>query len=108
MNLPMSFNGPACTRREIREGVPLSYVSEKLRHSIEDVHFIAQAAPEIRGRLTQVMYSQLKAFLALHNMLGAANDMTLPERLLSSSSKDLRKWVDAVVRHGSLLGVEQD
>ncbi|SOE56137.1 hypothetical protein SAMN05446635_1015 [Burkholderia sp. OK233] len=105
MNLPLSPNGAAYTTRETRDGVPLSYISEKLAYAIEDTHAAAQAHPEMRLRLSHVMYSQTLAFLALHNMLGAADDSGLPERLLDLDRRELRKWINAVVTYGDLLGV---
>jgi hypothetical protein len=38
VSLNLSSRGPAYTAREIRQGVPLSYVSEKLSHAIIDTH----------------------------------------------------------------------
>lgn len=104
MNLPLSSNGAAYTTRETRNGVPLAYISEKLAYAIEDTHAAGQAHPEMRLRLAHVMYSQTLAFLALHNMLGAANDSGLPERLLDLEREELRKWINAVVSYGDLLG----
>lgn len=101
----MSSNGPAYTTLEIREGVPLSYVSEKLMHAIEDTHAVGQAYPEARKRLAHVMYSQTKAFLALHNLLGAANAPGLPERLLEMNRQELGRWIAAVITNGDLLGM---
>lgn len=104
----MSSNGAAYTTQEVRQGVPLSYVSEKLVHAIEDTHAVGQAFPEARKRLAHVMYSQSKAFLALHNLLGAANAPGLPERLLEMDRRELDKWIAAVITHGDLLGIAEE
>ena len=104
MSLNLSSRGPACTAREIRQGVPLSYVSEKLSHAIIDTHAAGVAHPEARKRLAHVMYSQTKAFLALHNALDAADAPGLPELLLEMDGHELHSWIATVVTHGDLLG----
>jgi hypothetical protein len=104
VSLNLSSNGPAYVSREIRQGVPLSYVSEKLSHAIIDTHAAGVAHPEARKRLAHVMYSQTKAFLALHNVLGAADAPGLPELLLGMERHELNNWIAAVVKHGDLLG----
>ena len=104
MNLKPSSSGPAYTAREIRQGVPLSYVSEKLSHAIIDTHAAGVAHPEARKRLAHVMYSQTKAFLALHNVLAVADAPGLPEQLLEMERHELHSWIAAVVTHGDLFG----
>src|SRR5580704_904834 len=104
VSLNLSSRGPAYTAREIRQGVPLSYVSEKLSHAIEDTHAAGRAHPEARKRLAHVMYSQTKAFLALHNLLGVADAAGLPEQLLEMDRRELDRWIAAVVTHGDLFG----
>jgi hypothetical protein len=44
----LSSKSLAYTAREIRQGVPLSYVSEKLSHAIIDTHAADVAHPESR------------------------------------------------------------
>jgi hypothetical protein len=104
MGLKASANGTAFTTREARHGVPLGYVSEKLCHAIVDTHAAGQAHPEARKRLAHAMYSQTKAFLALHNLLSAADAAGLTERLLEMDQRELDGWISAVVTHGDLLG----
>jgi hypothetical protein len=50
------------------------------------------------------MYSQTKAFLALHNVLAAADTPGLPELLLEMDRHELHSWIATVVTHGDLLG----
>jgi hypothetical protein len=88
VSLNLSSNGPAFTACETRQGVPLGYVSEKLAHAI----------------MAHVMYSQTKAFLALHNVLAVADAPGLPEQLLGMERHELHSWIAAVVTHGDLLG----
>ncbi|HEV3425206.1 MAG TPA: hypothetical protein VG105_15790 [Paraburkholderia sp.] len=102
--MKMSSTGPAYTTREVRYGVPLSYISEKLSQAIEDTHAAGRAHPEARKRLAHVMYSQTKAFLALHNLLGVADAAGLPEQLLEMDRRELDRWIAAVVTHGDLFG----
>ena len=104
MSLNLSSNGPAFTACETRQGVPLGYVSEKLSHAIIDTHAAGVAHPEARKRLAHVMYSQTKAFLALHNVLAVADAPGLPEQLLEMERHELHRWIAAVVTHGDLLG----
>ncbi|SRR5258706_4441949 len=103
--LPISSNGPAYTAREVRQGIPLDYLSEKLAHAIHETHSLARRFPQMLTELVPVMRYRIKTFLALHNMLGAANDMRLPERLLTSSRENLDNWITVVVRQGDVLGI---
>ena len=104
VSLNLSSKGPAYTALEIRQGVPLSYISEKLSHAIIDTHAAGVAHPESRKRLAHVMYSQTKAFLALHNVLAAADAPGLPELLLEMDRHELHSWIATVITHGDLLG----
>lgn len=36
--IPLDANGPAYQHREVREGPPLEYVSQKLRSCLESLH----------------------------------------------------------------------
>jgi hypothetical protein len=103
----MSSTDRAYTTLEVRRGVPLSYISEKLSHAIKDTHEAGQIHPEACKRLAHVMYSQTKAFLALHNLLAAAYSPGLPEHLLEVTRHELDRWLAAVVTHGDLWGADQ-
>jgi hypothetical protein len=106
-DLPLNANGPAYTLRQDRHGVPLSYVSEKLGRAIEELHRYAQHHQGERDEIRAAMYYLLVAHLGLHNMLGAANDHTLADRLLNSSSRDLQAWLRLVDRDGDVRGLAE-
>jgi hypothetical protein len=103
----MSSTDRADTTFEVRRGVPLSYISEKLSHAIKDTREAGQIHPEACKRLAHVMYSQTKAFLALHNLLAAAYSPGLPEHLLEVTRHELDRWLAAVATHGDLWGADQ-
>lgn len=105
--LPLNANGPAYTSRQDRHGVPLSYIGEKLGRAIEDLHLHAQHCHGERDELRGAMYHLLVAYLALHNMLGKANDHTLTDRLLDGSSHTLQTWLRLVDREGDVRGLAE-
>jgi hypothetical protein len=104
-DLPLNANGPAYTTRQDRAGVPLSYVGEKLRFAIEDLYRHAQGCQHERVALLRAMYYLLVAYLGLNNMLGKANDLSLTDRLLEGSARDLERWLQLVEREGDVHGL---
>lgn len=105
--IPLNANGGAYISRQDRHGVPLLYVAEKLGCAIEDLHRHAQHCPGERDALRAAMYHQLVAYLALHNMLGKANDHTLADRLLNGSCEVLETWLRLVAREGDVRGLAE-
>ena len=103
--LPLNANGAAYTWREGRHGVPLDYVSERLGHAIEDLYRAAKRLPGDDIDAQSAMYHLLVAFLALHNMLGKANDKSLVPRLLGGSREQLDAWLSLVQREGDVQGL---
>lgn len=85
----------------------MEYVAEKLRRSLESLHGLGTAESE--GRQSQNAYAAfhyaLVAYLALNNMLGAANSPTFAERLALLSRSEFRRWLDAIDRGGSVTGL---
>ncbi len=61
--LPLNANGPAYTSRQDRDGVPLSYVGEKLGLAIADLHRYARRCQGDRDDLRCAMYGGLKSEL---------------------------------------------
>jgi hypothetical protein len=104
-DLPLSANGPAYTTRQERDGVPLSYVGEKLGHAMEELHRYGLARPDERKALLPPMHYLAVAFLGLHNMLAKANDRTLADRLLNGSAEDLDAWLALIEREGDVEGL---
>ena len=118
-------NGPAYQKHEERVGPPLSYVQEKLGNALRASHRIASAfaatqsgshlpplpstvPPEVideyaRNSL-QAFHYNLIAFLALTNMLAAAADANLAERLVRYSAKEFDDWLDNIEQGGSVTG----
>jgi len=105
--LPLNANGPAYTSRQDRDGVPLSYVGEKLGLAIADLHRYARRCQGDRDDLRCAMYHLLVAYLGLQNMLGKANDRTLVDRLLDGSSEKLDTWLRLVEREGDVQGLAE-
>ena len=104
-DFPLSANGPAYTSEQQRYGVPLSYVGEKLGTAIEELHRYALHRPDEREDLQAPMYYLLVAHLGLHNMLGKANDRSLPRRLLECSTDELQGWLRLIEREGDVNGL---
>jgi hypothetical protein len=104
-DFPLDANGPAYTTRQERNGVPLSYVGEKLGHAIEELHRYARHHPDRRQALLAPMHYLLVAHLGLHNMLAKANDRSLTLRLLEGSEAELQAWLALVEREGDVAGL---
>lgn len=100
-------------------GIPLGYVVEKLRSSIETLHFAIRRSPvpvppgqqgaeadadvAAASQRGTFMYA-LVSFLALHNMLGLAKDPSeLSERLCAYKRNELRDWLDQVEQGGTVV-----
>ena len=105
-SISLSANGPAYEKDEERHGVPLDYVADKLGNAILELHSFARSNPDLADELHGAMYYQLVAFLALNNMLGAANDRALTGRLLGSTRFEVERWVNLVHRQGGVSGVQ--
>ena len=99
-------NAGAYQRVEERTGPPLSYVSEKLRGALEQIHHsYGRLGDDDAARSAQAAFRYaLVAYLALNNMLALAGDHGLPLRLLGVSSAELDRWLDAVDAEGSVTG----
>ena len=104
-DLPVKSNGPAYTVQQAREGVPLSYVGNKLSHAIEELNRHARQHPEQGDGLLATMHHLLVAYLGLHNMLAKANDRTLSTRMLNATPEELVLWLKLVQREGDVQGL---
>jgi hypothetical protein len=104
-DIPLDANGPAYTSHQERQGVPLSYVGEKLARAIEELHRYARDHSDQRDELLASMYFLLVAHLGLHNMLAKANDRSLATRLLDASDDELRAWLALIDREGDVAGL---
>jgi hypothetical protein len=96
-------NGPAYQNLEQRQGPPLAYVAEKLRHCLESAHLAARP-PEDTGHADSAFRYGLVSYLALLNLLGLANDLDLADRLLAMEREDFFDWLDRVTEEGSVTG----
>ncbi len=130
MNHLPSSNGPAFQKKEERYGPPLDYIGEKLRSAVLASHdnlyniknyvpanlkrepeFTEQAPENIKNDLlfssaSSALYYTLIAYLALHNMLGAATTKTFYESVANKNSEELKKWLDLIEREGSVNGYQ--
>jgi hypothetical protein len=104
-DIPLDANGPAYTSLQERQGVPLTYVGEKLGRAIEELHRYGRNHPDRHGELLPSMYFLLVAHLGLHNMLAKANDRSLAARLLKASDDELRAWLALIEREGDVAGL---
>jgi hypothetical protein len=104
-DVPLDANGPAYISCQEREGVPLTYVGEKLGRAIEELHRYARDHPDQREALQATMYFLLVSHLALHNMLAKANDRSLATRLLAATDDELRAWLQVIEREGDVRGL---
>ena len=103
-DVPMNSNGPAYQHSELRVGPPLDYVAEKLRGSLNCLHKLASTeTPSDDMRLA--FYYALVSYLALNNMLAAANPLGFSDRLAKMTPDDFEQWLDAIDRGGSVNGL---
>ena len=105
-SIPLDSNGPAYQRREVREGPPLDYVADKLRHSLESLHELVaiESGDELRPAQTAFHYA-LVAYLASNSMLAAANAPFFSERLARQPRAEFEQWLDAIDRGDSVTGL---
>ena len=115
-------NGTAYRTGERRVGPPLDYVGEKLRQGLACQHALLHA---LRGRgenarsgsasdvpsggasamAARLAFGyQLTAYLALYNMLGSRGSEDDVDRLVATAPEDFRRWLDFVMREGSVSG----
>lgn len=104
-HIPLNSNGAAYTAPQTRDGIPLSYVSEKLALAIEDLNRHAGDYPDQSAGLCGAMYHALVAYLGLHNMLAKASDPTLAARMLNAERDELDRWLETVRRGGDVRGL---
>jgi hypothetical protein len=101
-------NGPAYERDESRTGPPLDYVAEKQRRTLDRLHAALQSCSgedeATCRRLEEAFQYALVSYLALHNLLGLANDHRRLWELASWSRDDFKAWLDRVQGEGSVTG----
>jgi len=117
-------NGPAYRKEERRSGPPLTYVGEKLRHGLDELHRLlttlesaddtvdSSSEHDANRRMREdathaALYAfsyQITAFLALYNMLGAKGEPEAVDRLAAMTPEAFRRWIGFVEREGSVTG----
>jgi hypothetical protein len=102
--LPLMANGGSETLREGRNGVPLGRVAHHMACALKSLHELVVLAPEAQVPLLPAFRRMLHAYLGLYNMLAAARDRSLPERLLGGSRRQLETWLRAVALEGDVHG----
>lgn len=102
--MPLMANGSAEALREGRTGIPLSRVAHHIACAIRALHELGALAPEAHAPLLPAFRRMLHAYLGLYNMLGAARNRGLPQRLLHCSRAELETWLRAVALEGDVHG----
>ena len=120
-------NSSAYQKVELRDGIPLSYINEKLTNNLKTIHHLYNFvkdninddlklinsvkddlySPKVDGLLSPLFSSfrySLTSLLALHNLLGIANNQNIFEKLLSYKEEDFNKWLDRIESEGSING----
>ena len=120
-------NSSAYQKVELRDGIPLSYVCEKLTESLKTIHHLNNFiknnihddlklinpinnnlySPKNDGLLSPLYSSfrySLTSLLALHNMIGIANNQNIFEKLLSYNEEDFNHWLERIESEGSTNG----
>jgi hypothetical protein len=96
-------NAGAYRKTEVRQGPPLEYVSEKIEHSLTDLHATISIIDRViqdSERKDTILFSakaafqqELVALLALQNLLNTANTPGLLQHLLGLSVEDFEEWL---------------
>ena len=102
-------NAGAYEVEESRVGPPLTYVGEKLRHSLEYAHRVAgtmrsDVEHEARHDAVAAFRYGLTAYLGLYNMLGMILDHRKLDALRELDDDAFEDWLDTVEREGSVTG----
>jgi hypothetical protein len=107
-------NAGAYQKTEYRQGPPLEYVSEKIEHSLTDLHATINTINRViqdSEKKDTILFSAksaflqaLVAFLALQNLLNTANTPGLLQHLLGLSSEGFEEWLQQARREGSVTG----
>jgi hypothetical protein len=129
-NIFDSIDGPnssAYEKIELRDGIPLSYVHEKLVSNIKIIHHtycfvrdninddlqlinhisIDLYSPKKDGLLSPLFASfrySLTSLLALQNMLGIVNNQNIFDKLLAYNEEDFHGWLERIESEGSISG----
>ncbi len=122
-----SPNSSAYQKLEKRDGIPLSYVGEKLTDSLTIIHHLYNFvrdnikddlelsfplkndsfSPKRDGLLFPLFHSfrySLTSFLALHNILAITNNQKIFDKLLNHTNEDFEKWLNRIISEGSISG----
>lgn len=116
--LILTPNNGAYERPEIRHGLPLNYVSEKIGSAVESAYRSYHWLKDRKGNespddlehqqaiasIWDTFRCATTAFLALHNMLGLIQDPDKFNSLLKLSPKRFGAWLAMVRREGSISG----
>jgi hypothetical protein len=124
-------NAAAYEKQELRKGVPLSYVGEKLRSSLYYLHglrtTIREVVPDdstvpspvetehrstkeerLVGPADMAFYYALVSFLALYNSLGRLGEWGKEEEKIRALKwlhrTEFEAWLDSVASEGSVTG----
>lgn len=102
--LPLLANAGAEVATELRHGVPLRRIAHQVASGIKALHALSADGRHFGPELRAAFRRMLLAYLGLFNMLSAAADPSLPQRLLSGNREELDCWLRAVALEGDVLG----
>ena len=109
-------NADAYETEEHRRGPPLSYVGEKARAALEQIHGLCrdlQGAPEeVQSRLVSgangAFYYALVSFLALYNSMGRLGEWERQQEKIKALRElpgtAFEEWLDSIEEEGSVTG----
>lgn len=102
-------NADGYERREVRDGMPLEYVGEKLGRAVRAVHQQSRRArhgvePVQADSSDAAFYYTVTAFVALYNMLGLVADPDRIAQLLDLDEHEFDAWAENVEQQGSVTG----
>ena len=114
-------NASAYVKEETRTGPPLSYVAEKARTALEELHGLCRRLlalergsqrdgsasvswplDELFTLAAQAFRHDLVSYLALNNMLALANNRNIIGELLDQSPDQFREWLSRIDQEGSV------
>ena len=112
-------NADAYETDEHRRGPPLSYVAEKARAALEQIHGLCRdlkprsrdgqdTVESLAARANTAFYFALVSFLALYNSMGRLGEWERQEEKIKAlrelPGSAFEEWLDSVESEGSVTG----
>lgn len=104
--VPLKLTGPPYEHEELRRGIPLNYIAEKLHHSLLDFHTAYHEThdTDVQNTLYSSFRNMVKTFAGLWNMLEIITNEDYFESLLAMTHEEISQWINSIERVGSLTG----